>query len=168
MRGDARDIATLLDDGLPTLPTVLSAQDEVPAAVWRQGRLGAVLWIMYDPEDDHGPYLQDIEIRFREADGSWTCLSTAGSDWPARYGERPDGTPVLTFAAGATNPEDGHHFLIASGVAPPGVRKVGLEGAGDDEVSEVEPVTGAFLLRAEEDALGSYTAVLDASSRRDR
>jgi hypothetical protein len=125
--------------------------------------MGAVRSIIYDPEDDHGePYSQDIEIRFREDDGSWRRLQTSGSDWSFGFGDRPSGNPVVGFAAGASSPVDGEHFLIASGSAPAGIQKVRL--ALNDEASDVEPLTGAFLLRVVSADLGSYTAVIDANS----
>ena len=155
----------MLDHGLLPFPGELGPGDDVPVALWRRGRIGAVLSIIYDLDDDHGePYSQDIEIRFRESDGSWKWLSTAGSDWPYGIGERPSGNPVVCFAAGASSPVDGDHFLIAIGSAPPGVEKVRLVTFHEDEVSFVEPVTGAFLLRVREADLGSYGPVVDASS----
>lgn len=63
---------------------------------------------------------------------------------------------------------DGEHLLIASGSAPPGVQRVRLALRDDDETSDVEPVTGAFLLRVAEADIGSYTAVIDATSRASR
>lgn len=165
MKGEGWDVGTVLDQGPPPVPGALSPGDDVPVAVWRRGPIGAVLSIIYDPEDDHGePYSQDIEIRFRESDGSWSHLQTSGSDWPFPFGDRPSGNPVVGFAAGASSPVDGEHFLIASGSAPPGVQKVRLALRNDDEASNVEPVTGAFLLRVRPADLGSYTAVIDATS----
>ena len=164
MKGEDWDVGTVLDHGLPPFPGKLSPGDDVPVALWRRGRIGAVLSIIFDPDDDHGePYAQDIEIRFRESDGSWRWLSTGGSDWPYDIGERPSGNPIVGFAAGASSPVDGEHFLIASGSAPPGVQKVRLATCPDDEVSDVEPVTGAFLLRVMEADVGSYEAVVDAT-----
>jgi len=169
MKGHGWDVGTVLDRGLPPLPDVLRAGDDVPVALWRQGPIGAVLSIIYDPGDDHGePYAQDIEIRFRERDGSWSHLSTAGSDWPFSFGDRPSGNPAVWFAAGASNPVDGVHFLIASGSAPPGVQKVRLALGDDGEASDVEPLTGAFLLRVADADVGSYTAVIDAASSTNR
>jgi hypothetical protein len=164
MKGEEWDVGIVLDHGLPPFPVQLSPGDDVPVALWRRGRIGAVLSIIYDADDDHGePYSQDIEIRFRESDGSWKWLSTGGSDWPYGIGERPSGNPHVCFAAGASSPVDGEHFLIASGSAPEGVHKVRLASGRDDGVSDVEPVTGAFLLRVVEADVGSYTAVVDAT-----
>jgi hypothetical protein len=164
MKGEEWDVGTVLDHGLPPFPGELSPGDEVPVALWRRGRIGAVLSIIYDPEDDHGePYSQDIEIRFRESDGSWKWLSTGGSDWPHGIGERPSGNPLVSFAAGASSPVDGEQFLIGSGSAPEAVHRVRLASGRDDGVSDVEPVTGAFLLRVVEADVGSYTAVVDAT-----
>ncbi len=165
MKDEDWDVETVLDHGLPAFPGTINPGDDVPVALWRSGRIGAVLSIIYDPDDDHGePYSQDIEIRFRESDGSWTWLSTAGSDWPYEIGERPSGNPLVCFAAGASSPVDGEHFLIASGSAPLGVQKVRLATGRGDEVSDVEPVTGAFLLRVVESDVGSYEAVIDPNS----
>jgi hypothetical protein len=164
MKGEEWDVGTVLDQGLPPFPGELSPGDEVPVALWRTGRIGAVLSIIYDPDDDHGePYSQDIEIRCRESDGSWKWLSTGGSDWPHGIGERPSGNPLVSFAAGAMSPVDGEQFLIGSGSAPERVHKVRLASGRDDGVSDVEPVTGAFLLRVVEADVGSYTAVVDAT-----
>lgn len=123
IKGDDWDAATVLDHGLPPLPAVLVADDEVPVASWQRGAVGAVLSIIFDPNDPEEPFSQDVEIRVRDKDGVWKWHSTSGSDWPFPYGKRPaGGLPVLSrFTAGAPSPDNEDGIWIASGIAPVGV-----------------------------------------------
>lgn len=166
IKGDDWDVGTVLDHGLPLLPSVLKPDDEWPVAVWRRGNVGAVLSVIFDPEDDHGePFAQDIEVRLRTKDGVWEWAATVGSDWQFDFPERPEGgRPELSgFSTTIRSPDDEGVFVIASGLAPADVRRVRV-ALGDEEPVEVEPTTGAFLLRLPgPDASRNYMVVIDAT-----
>jgi hypothetical protein len=149
IEGDHWDAAAVLDRGLPPLPAVLQPGEEVPVAVWRRGRVGAVLSIYHDPDDEEEPFSHDIEVLLHdESSGAWKWHSTGGSDWPELYGIRPvTGHAALTgFATGAPAPDEDGSIWIVSGIAPVGVERVRVVQGISGEVADVERLTGAFLV----------------------
>lgn len=141
------DVLRLLEGATPEVPPPpLAPDDEVAVTVWRRGTVAAVLFIWHDPDDDEEPYSQDVEI-FEKIDGEWRSLGRGGSDWPVAFGERPPlGRPALTGYSSGTPDPNGDYLWIASGIAPPGVQRVRLQVEGFDDVVDVEPITGAFLV----------------------
>lgn len=137
--------ARLLDGAsVPRPPPSLAAQDEVVVAVWREGHVGALMLVHFDPADEEDPYSVDVETYVR-TEGRWRWAGTGGSDWPTTYGVRPEaGRPALTGFA--TGPVVGDRWLW-TGLAPVGVDRVRLRRPdGTVAEADVEPFTGAFLV----------------------
>jgi len=77
------------------------------------------------------------------------------------YGKRPAlERPALTgFAAGVPSSAGSTSIWLNSGIAPPGVRQVRIRVGDFQMETDVEPVTGAFLV-----ALPNYLPDQDAVS----
>ncbi len=78
-------LAEILDGGIPPYPS-----EDVPphasaaVALWRDGDLGAAMWLYADPDDLVAPYSHEIEVA-RWQDGRWRPLG-AGHGGPAPGG----------------------------------------------------------------------------------
>jgi hypothetical protein len=146
------NVAEALHSGtLPPLPPTLGPDDEVVVAVWRDGETGAVMtiWRAPDgdegatPDDDEWPYNVDIET-YELVGGAWRWAGTGGSDWPVRYGERPEVGPFLTgFASSVPGSTD---LMLWTGIAPRGAARVRATMGDWLQEALVEPVTGAFMV----------------------
>ena len=144
------DAGEVLEHGVPPVPAALPPGNEVPVARWLSGDVGAVLSLFHDPNDEVEPYTQDIEILRRGPDGVWMPGTKGGSDWPVKAWGRPTiPRPELSGFASGTALVGGGYLWVASGIAPVGVDQVCVVDGAYDEIVEVEPVTGAFLVPVE-------------------
>ena len=139
----------------PAVPQApLPPNEEIAVFVWRAGRVAAILSISNEPDDDEETYSQDINV-FELDEGVWWWRNSGGTDWPTEYGVRPSmSTPALTgLGVGAPSPDGIGSVWLISGIAPPDVERVRVEGREQVAETDVEPVTGAFLVAMPEHAI---------------
>lgn len=71
-----------LAQGVPELPAEIRLGEAVPVSVWRDGDVGAVLFVRHvAEEDEEEPFVESDVVIMTLSDGRWMAQASGGGTW---------------------------------------------------------------------------------------
>ncbi len=150
---------SILEEGIPSLPTSLADDEAVAIARWVGPRFGALLFVQWSGEElDPERYLSSEVYVFERVEHGWESMNTGGGGgWFNPPFVRPDVDPdyaalVHTHSSGETvQPEEGVRWTYSSAYGYTGTAAKTVEVEDDDGIieREIESPLGVFIVVAD-------------------